>query len=173
MAVDVCSEPDCGQPHRARGLCSKHWKQAYAKPYEYHRLCQWCGVQYVTRNGKGRTCCSTHGRLLAGRLVVACGIPDDHPSRSTPIPPDHPRWWIGNSTPVPYNHLARRAMCQECGQQPARWDGALYCSKACSKRISKRRRRAREYEQLASIFRDLGGCASAGAVAPAVGGGRG
>lgn len=59
MAQRICDAPDCGKPHRARGLCSAHWKRRYAPTRTYAQVpCSACGEPALKTSGRGRIVCS-------------------------------------------------------------------------------------------------------------------
>ena len=60
MSQRICDEPGCGKPHRARGLCSAHWKRKYTPVRAYRQVpCYVCGVPTLKTSGRSRTVCST------------------------------------------------------------------------------------------------------------------
>ncbi|MGY4930325.1 HNH endonuclease [Streptomyces sp. 900116325] len=59
MAQRICDTPDCGKPHRARGLCSAHWKRRYAPTRTYAPVpCCVCGEPALKTSGRERIVCS-------------------------------------------------------------------------------------------------------------------
>lgn len=72
----TCTVPDCGKPHRARGLCNTHYGQRH-QPERHKKRdmpCAWCGVtvRKFPRSGAkfGVTCsdaCRTHVQQLGRR----------------------------------------------------------------------------------------------------------
>lgn len=158
----TCTTDGCGRPLRARGLCSMHWRREHGKPRVMITVaCGYCGtpvvkvvdssrpVRYCSYLCRDLACADAKAVWLRERRPPRTIVPDTHPARwigiSSPVPHTHPSRCT--STPVPYNHPARRTMCTECGEPQSKWEGATYCSRTCSRRSAKRRRRAREYEQ--------------------------
>jgi 5-methylcytosine-specific restriction endonuclease McrA len=56
----LCSVDGCNGAHRARGLCSKHWKQEYGTRAKYEITCQWCGAQHMSARKDGVACSADH-----------------------------------------------------------------------------------------------------------------
>jgi hypothetical protein len=71
----ICSEPGCGRPHRARGLCGSHYNQQHAPNRHAKRdiVCLECGQPHTTTRPDGAFCSEAcHGlntRRLNGNLV--------------------------------------------------------------------------------------------------------
>ncbi len=64
MTNRTCTEPDCGKPHRARGLCASHWNAKYRKDQHREVPCAACGTHTV-KNAPGikrRPVCSDRCR---------------------------------------------------------------------------------------------------------------
>jgi hypothetical protein len=65
MVERICSVPECGKPHRARGLCSAHWKRQYAPTRTYAQVpCCICGEPALKTSGRERIVCSLACRWL-------------------------------------------------------------------------------------------------------------
>lgn len=75
MGHRICMLPDCNNPHRARGLCSGHWKRKYGKPRVYRQVpCAACGEPAQQTGSGRRAVCS-----------VACRTLLQWPKRSSPV----------------------------------------------------------------------------------------
>lgn len=59
----VCSIPECGKPHRARGWCATHyaWHRAHGAPKITRSS---CSIEGCTRKHKNHGLCATHGWRL-------------------------------------------------------------------------------------------------------------
>lgn len=59
MDKRICDVEGCGNAHRARGLCSGHWKQKYAPPRTYATVpCAACGTPTPKTSNRKRIVCS-------------------------------------------------------------------------------------------------------------------
>ena len=117
------------------------------------RQCSVCGTTVIRHAADGwrkpnqLVTCSNECRSVVtpGRAGLHSQLPDDHPAK-----------WYGATSdwtpppPKPARFVA--AQCHECGKrfigdQAAYWSrqANTYCSARCSKRVGKRRRRAREH----------------------------
>lgn len=56
MAQRICTRPACGKPHKARGLCTGHWKQEYGKRTRYAITCVVCEQQHSSTRPDGKYC---------------------------------------------------------------------------------------------------------------------
>lgn len=87
----ICTIEGCVQPHRARGLCSTHYNQAHQpdRHRQVMRVCDTCGVEYLTMRPDGRFCsllCRDLWRIdqpddPMHSLQLVCRLPVDHPVR--------------------------------------------------------------------------------------------
>jgi 5-methylcytosine-specific restriction endonuclease McrA len=141
MAAKLCTADGCDRASKAKTLCGMH----YNKQNPNHHLkilipCDWCGTMALKEKRARRythTFCSEPCRQLK-LFGNTCELPKDHwvymlgaTCEWTP-PKPVPRFTSG--------------YCQDCDEpftiackQPGR-----YCSNACIRRSSRRRRRARE-----------------------------
>jgi hypothetical protein len=55
-ALRLCSVDGCEGKHRARGLCSKHWKQEYGTATRYSITCTVCGAESMSARKDGKYC---------------------------------------------------------------------------------------------------------------------
>lgn len=91
----TCSEPECSNPHRARGLCSTHYNQQAGRSFATEQVAcahPGCGLTTAKRVDPRRPkrYCSDLCRDLTVTPSWSCPVPDAHPSRSTRVPPTHP-----------------------------------------------------------------------------------
>jgi 5-methylcytosine-specific restriction endonuclease McrA len=81
--MKTCTDPGCDSPHRARGLCTKHWKRKYGTRTRYRINCAWCDKAHETPRENGRFCSVACVMAMkaydAGNNV--CGLSSDHPAR--------------------------------------------------------------------------------------------
>mgnify|MGYP000854513651 CR=1 FL=1 len=161
-----CSVDDCDAPHRARGLCAKHWNERYRKDQHREVPCAVCG-KAVVKNGPGvkrRAVCSdrcryhlTFGHDISEHRELVGPVPK---RPATPAPPQEAvigRKWTGGSC----------AWCDKTFVGPL---GSAYCSRKCARKWHKVQRRARErgaagtytWSEVVRIYLAIGGCAYCG-----------
>lgn len=146
MTTSICVADDCDRPAASKGMCHMHYKRTRPrspdKPVE--RECIVCGTKVVRspRCGYviGTTCSNECRRILT--FGARCEIPEDHPAR----------WYGATCTwvaPKPTKAAFQCNTCDDCGQsfiEPAPQTASTYCSRVCTKRAGRRRRRAREHD---------------------------
>lgn len=58
MVQRTCTLPECGNKHRARGLCSTHYNQQHSTPEQRHPKqivqCTWCKTDCIKDSGRER-----------------------------------------------------------------------------------------------------------------------
>lgn len=163
MAQRTCIRSGCENPHRALGLCSKHWKQEYGKRTKYTITCIVCHREHQSDRRDGKFCSDTckAAEYASRGFGPHCKIPAFHAAhqrwRGRLLPavrmPEHPvlaslantlicrRWYSGQ--------------CQRCStwfvsDQPAN----RYCSARCAKGDARDRRRARQRQAfIARVYR--------------------
>ncbi len=111
----TCSQAGCQRPHRAKGLCSTHYNQAYQpeRHPQVRRTCETCGETSATWG------------------------PSFQPPQSV-VPQDHPARWIGSTSPVFLRD------CNACGGPiAARSARQVYCGRKCQDRARDLRRAGR------------------------------
>lgn len=142
-----CELDGCGKRHVAKGLCKTHYNETLPNRHrKVEKTCDLCGATCMKDARAHRyvgTFCSTRCRDDAIRKVWP----------SSPLPDDHwARWYGKSSTWKPSTASQRPAffanVCKDCGEsfiEHAYGVPSAYCSRACTKRVSRRRRRAREH----------------------------
>ena len=141
--MKTCTQPGCTNAHRARGLCSGHWKQQYGKRPEVIAPCAVCATPTIKHAGGSRrpTCSNLCRYYLRWDRWPTSEVPSAHAARIAPINPDEIlRPWHGKLYRIYIPD------CRWCGkafvtQQPAQ----VICSKACRKRSERARRKALEH----------------------------
>lgn len=135
-----CTIEGCERPLRAKGRCGTHYNQMYrpGRPNRHEMKlfsCAWCGKEVLRSTGGGRkygaTCSNQCRQWLA---TPYCKLPADHWAR-----------WYGKSSrwQAPKRVLVIR--CAWCEAEHETYQTtAQYCSRACGRRASKARRRAKE-----------------------------
>lgn len=146
MTRPTCMRDDCERESAARGLCCSHYSTWHRSQYgrkKFSGECGWCGSPFTSTDQRTQACCVEHGLWLRGGTRTECAVPDDHPSRSTPVPADHP------SRQPPYaSHPVWYGDCDECGRCfSSNTPVKVYCSLACQRRVGRRLRRSREHGQ--------------------------
>ena len=146
-----CEREGCDQPHRARGLCALHYRQLMqARTGRSHhkmhdRTCEVCGTEWQTPRPDARFCtakCKGAHLSRVGRKVTK--LPADHPVMLLIAEARKPK-------PKPERvdlRTARECPGCSCWFSPLHHAAAtqmLTCSRTCSKRVARRRRRAREH----------------------------
>lgn len=166
---DGCSVEGCERPHIARGLCRFHWKHEHGKPNRKVEVpCGYCGTAVLKEANRkfANRFCSLACRDIWRRWAdsPACAVPDSHPSRSSPIPANHPSR-VALACAVPLSHPSRAprrvwsaGYCADCGMgyvNGSEWTThSKYCSRRCQRRVSRRNRRGREYGATGSFTWD-------------------
>lgn len=151
MADRICSTPDCGKPHRARGLCSTCYNQQDPNRHACKLTvdCSWCGTTCTkaadAARGYADRFCSYECRTFM-RSYKASG----------PLSYPVPRWQrlpvlyvapVLKVKPEPARKRWVAGYCAGCGRAYITedyTDTARWCSRQCSKRASKDRYRARK-----------------------------
>jgi 5-methylcytosine-specific restriction endonuclease McrA len=142
----VCSVGGCEGAHRARGLCSKHWKQQHGAPTRYLVVCAWCGADHLSARKDGIACSNTHKMLVLSYRKngpASSAVPITHACRTADR--EAARWAgrEGATSRVRYGH------CAVCTRLYVARFTTSTCGTACAetkrqddKRESKHRRRA-------------------------------
>lgn len=142
ISYGSCSESGCEKPRRAKGLCASHYMKQHGYVRKvFGKTCAWCGCEYKTTRPDGRYCslpCRDAGRRATVKFEIGCLVPETHPSRSTPVPFEHPCRWPRLICSVFYHD------CEWCGgvfvsSRPR----GVYCSARCRNRATKSRRGSR------------------------------
>lgn len=136
MKNRTCSLPGCSKPHRARGLCTQHWKQEYGKPATYAITCETCSAEYLSSRKAGRFCSGLcHDVSRNGGQPTMSVLPRMHPV-------------VRLSAGLSARRVARvvakvRAVdCEWCGTQFAtRKASQRMCSPSCKRKAQRVRRR--------------------------------
>jgi hypothetical protein len=157
MAERTCTEPGCDKKLRARGLCTTHYNQQHQPNRHATKqvACDYCGTMCAkqpTSKFAHRFCslmCRDLHRIehavdgdvmAAARRAPRKGQRKPPTPTRCPVPADHPARWCGTSSPVNFGP------CGWCGGATCRGQSGTraYCSKACSVRAARVRRRGRE-----------------------------
>lgn len=139
MQQRTCERPDCQRPHRARGLCSMHWKHEHGRPTEYPITCIVCGCQSVSSRPSGKFC---FDQCKSEKYAIVRPLPRSHPvmvlirrqrklARARPVIRSSKNVWVCGR-------------CDWCGvpMVSPQHHQALVCSLSCSRKKNKARRRA-------------------------------
>lgn len=97
----LCDVNGCDKPHRARGLCSGHWKATHGKRTKYPRTCEVCASDYLSDGPSGQFCSDAckgsayrRSRALVGPIEPnVCRLPIRHPARRSQ--PRARTWYAG------------------------------------------------------------------------------
>lgn len=132
-----CTVRGCGNPLRAKGLCSTHYNQAMLSTKRHARVskfCHGCGV-LVDRERRSRGATAHCSEL--------CRQWSQFGAWSSPLPPDHWARMYGKACPfVPMRSVA----CAWCDTGfLTRNGGVRFCARACQRRAKRAARRAREF----------------------------
>ena len=145
MSQRICDVEGCERKHVARGQCAYHWKRLYGTRTKYPITCSTCGKAWQSDRPTGRFCSDRCKGLAysiekrpAGRELVHVG-----PAHLVPPPPQPPR---AEPKPTRKPYLFYSGPCTWCGETFTDWQPrASHCSRRCSKKHGKTRRRAREF----------------------------
>lgn len=148
MPDRTCDVPDCGAPHRAKGLCAKHYAAQSKTPKAPYRTvvvqCGYCdaSLERQARSDRPvRFCdltCRDLWRIDNGgmwRRQASCPVPADHPAR-----------WYGTTCAVAYTSCGSCDVVMVCD---ASW-GKKYCSQPCrnrAKAVARTREQRRAKDQ--------------------------
>lgn len=141
-----CAKDGCKNPRNAaKGMCKTHYNQT--RPNRHRKIlktCDMCGsetVKYQQAQRYDHTYCSLTCRDDATRTTwPSCHIPTDHWAR-----------WFGRTStwrPIGTKAAFFGNQCDDCGESfidIAHGVPSTYCSDRCQSRVSRRKRRAREY----------------------------
>lgn len=154
-STEPCSKAECAKTVRAKGLCATHYNREHQPNRHAKKLipCAWCGTEVLKHSGGGRKygpVCSDQCRQYLA--TPYCVLPKDHWARwygksSTWTPPDAKQ-------PKPDIPAFIANICDECGNhfvEANNYNPSAYCSKRCSRRVSKRARNAREHNSPGSF----------------------
>ena len=153
----ICSVVDCSNPHKAKGLCNKHYRRQLPKSNNRDLIkCKGC-LQMFQPKHAARTCCSRAcGAMIRGKrplaILKAAESRIDRKlkaQRKGPKPPPSPeqvelqrqarREWYAVRRAKMFKSQQR--VCSECGRK---WETSLtnrrkkYCSNACARRSLRR-----------------------------------
>ncbi len=144
----TCTIPNCGKPHRARGLCGTHYGQQNPNRHKPKQSpCAWCGTMVTRWGGGGRkygaSCSAACRRYLgygntpsASRALVH--TPREARRDTRPRPDRKPRWFVSGVCRIcatPFVSIHSQVTCSpECQAQ----------SQADTRRDHKHRYRARK-----------------------------
>ncbi|MFI9244157.1 HNH endonuclease [Streptomyces sp. NPDC053086] len=142
----LCGVADCGRPHRARGLCSMHWKRRHGVRTAYPMVECWvCGADTPRTSTRERVVCSTECRWFLQWPQRECIVPWRECG-------DCGHRWIDRSPNPSCARCRERARarrwvagwCARCGESFVIVDqlAARYCSKRCARSAAKEKRRA-------------------------------
>lgn len=135
MTNRTCSMPECGKPHRARGLCANHYNQAHQpnRHPSFTIICETCGAEHLTLRRDGRFCsltCRDSARTERRRQRVQRLLPVLHPCPAPPARQPH-----AEAQHVRQPRCFVSAQCGECKAWFVdRQTTARFCSRACAKR---------------------------------------
>jgi 5-methylcytosine-specific restriction endonuclease McrA len=141
----TCTTDGCDRPTKARGLCGTCYNRTL--PNRHRKVivpCDCCG-QPTPKEARARryagTYCSLVCRDYSRWGAASCELPSNHWARCfgatslwTPPEPKHSAFQVGS--------------CDECGAnivEPTGQTPSVYCGMTCTRRVRKRRRRAREH----------------------------
>ena len=161
----TCTEPGCGNPLRARGLCSTHYNQTH-QPDRHAKVamtCDGCGTSM--RKEPSRT-----NRYAKVYCTSQCR--DDHhwldlraSKRQVVIYRPAPLWHrtlthLIQHTPPTTTRVFKAGRCEVCASPFVDMYGSLACSEDCQRerwrsvaREGKHRRRARQHEAFVAPVR--------------------
>lgn len=146
----ICSTPDCGRKHQARGYCGSCYNQHYGKPSQALTPCTVCGTMVMKDkrdHTKRKPVCSDMCKVFiqSGHWPIAMVSDNPRAKRRARAlaklewamvqPPTWQRWYAGR--------------CKRCGawfvyhQPQMNW-----CSETCQRRGHKALRRARQRNAL-------------------------
>jgi 5-methylcytosine-specific restriction endonuclease McrA len=155
MTERTCSADDCDRKHVARGLCSMHWKREYGTRTKYPIVCAACGDTWLSERATGKYCSDPcKGRHYSETMQTKCPLPDDHAvmvliaqakvARAAQAAEQRrERDRIRGRSNFQWR-TARECPGCACTFTPLYTSTMLTCSLRCARRISRRRRRARE-----------------------------
>lgn len=139
----TCDEEGCSKPHRARGLCSAHWKERYGKPHRYLIICVVCGVEHMSGRRDGKYCSDTcKGLDYQGRPGPAATTGQTWTRRQRALIALH---WAAKGQRGRAWAVGSCARCGDTFTTPAKGERtARFCSPSCLARHKRARRRAAE-----------------------------
>lgn len=142
--AEHCNHTECDRPVRSRGLCITHYNQTQANRHrKVMRPCDCCG-KLCAKEARGR-------RYSGVYCSELCRDYSRWGALSKPIPAKHWARWYGATspwTPPERGPAFQCGTCDDCGcliVEPTGQTASAYCSRSCARRVSKRRRRAREH----------------------------
>lgn len=154
MPNRTCDHDGCARPHWARGFCSSHYASWHRKtngrsPGEtFTNICLVCEKPWQTRRKAAKFCSdSCKGQHYSATMKRKSKLPVDHPVMALIAEARKPK-------PKPVRVDMRTAReCPACAAwfSPVQHCAAkqmVACSDRCSKRLARRRRRAREHNTL-------------------------
>lgn len=138
MPQSTCTLNGCGNPHRAKGLCSTHYNHANPSPKRrahVERQCVGCGTTVIRES---------RYRSLNAHCSELCRQWSQFGPWSSTIPRDHISRWVGCLCDYTPKFWAKRP-CGWCGNEfGTHKPMQMYCTPTCKKRQSARQRRARQ-----------------------------
>lgn len=141
MNKRTCTMPDCGKPHRARGLCGSHYNQQHQpNRHATHTVqCAYCGTDCEKNPWRSN-------RYESLYCSLQCRDWDRY--GYSKLPADHWALWAGKTSkwnPPAKPAVARLTDCDWCGAEFTTLKLVQrYCSKRCNHKSSRARRRALE-----------------------------
>lgn len=142
----TCDEEGCPKPHRARGLCTMHWKRKYGTRKQYPITCTVCGADHMSARPDGKYCSAackgtSQRKIPSTALVPWKPAPRGVPAPPPPLRPIRKRWYAGT---------CRRCETPFISDQPRN----RYCSRACLRADFKAKRRALQRDAfVAAVYR--------------------
>lgn len=158
MAQRTCSVDTCDRPHLARGMCSSHYGTWHRKVNgrkrsdEYFTIvCIVCDAEHRAARAEAKYCSTKCKGIHYSQTM----------RRKSPLPAEHPVMLLIAEAKRAATEARRKPKVQPFAWRTARecpacacWFTPLYtptavcCSTRCQRKMSKRRRRAREHNTL-------------------------
>lgn len=160
----TCDEQDCERPLRAKGMCALHYKRANAhKRKQYHCTCATCASEFQSPTRASRFCsyscrdlatygdtrpvyfpnCLNCGDVFtsrdANRFTCSSECRQELDVKTRPVVPVKVEWRTERECPGCGCHFS-----------PLYTPNMLTCSRRCSRRVSRWRRRASEVNAIGS-----------------------
>lgn len=150
MTYRSCSTEGCDQPHRARGLCARHYNAEYRKPNPTAKFdCSYCGATFTTE--RART--NRYTKLYCSQACMGRGFASERSGGIqvyTPRPALHA--FIDRIQPPTRQRRTRTFVsgpCKTCGQSTVDLYGATTCSDECQEEAHRARARDRKHRRRA------------------------
>lgn len=159
MPQRTCSIDGCERPHGARGMCYSHYGTWHRKVHgrksngtQVEITCIMCGSKHMAWRATGKFCSDAcKGQHYSLTKRTRCQLPADHPvrlemqrqreaARKPKVPRGSTYEW----------RTARECPGCACMFTPLYTPNAITCSKRCSRRVHRWRRRAAEVNAVGS-----------------------